>query len=62
MTRAIDIVLAACGVILLVAFLGILVSYVDRLPLTIVCLIGVAGAIYDFWRTLFRNNGGVAPR
>lgn len=63
--KILDMALAVIGLSFLVAYLAILVSYIDKLPLTIVCLIGVACAAYDFWRTFFRranNNGGAAPR
>jgi len=57
----VDRVLALLGLCLLVAYLAILVSYVAKPALTIVCIIGVAGAAFDFGRTFFgargNNNG-----
>jgi hypothetical protein len=46
------------------AFLFILAWWVRELDLTIVIIVGVAMAAYDFWRLAFRsdNNGRDATR
>jgi hypothetical protein len=40
------------GIVLLLAFLGVLVWWIKALPLTIIVLVVVSLMIYDFVRTL----------
>lgn len=55
-----DKILALVGLLLLVAYLGILVSFVAKPALTLVCVIGVGCAAFDFGRTFFGRRGSGA--
>lgn len=54
----VDRVLAVFSLAVFVAFLGIIVYFVTEADLAIVVLIVIAMAAFDFYRTVFRGNGG----
>jgi len=47
-----DRILAGLALLSVIAFLGVLVVYVGRIDLTIVVVIVVAMAVFDFYREL----------
>tara|TARA_B100000700_G_scaffold109692_1_gene123645 strand:+ start:308 stop:484 length:177 start_codon:yes stop_codon:yes gene_type:complete len=53
----IDKVIAAISLVLLIAFLGVVVAFVREIDLAIVILLGIGLASYDFWTSVFRNDG-----
>lgn len=63
----IDAILSMLALAGLIVFLFILAWWVREVDLTIVILIGIAMAAYDFWRSVFRrrnnnNNRQAAPK
>jgi len=51
-----DKILAVISIALLIGFMSIVVWYVGRTNLTVVVLLVLAMAVYDFWRE-FRTQG-----
>ena len=56
-----EIVTGSIGVILLLAFLGVLLWWIKSVPLTIIVVAGLAIMLYDFVTTLRYGEDG-APR
>lgn len=52
--KSLDVVLAVLALACFVLFVGIVAWIVTHVDLIIVLLIGIAMAIYDFWRTVLR--------
>lgn len=52
-----DKIVATISMAMLVAFMATVIGFVKELNLTIVVVIVLAMAIYDFWRTLSRGHG-----
>lgn len=52
----IDKVLAGASIVCLMAFLGIIVWFVPSPDLIIVTLVVLAMALFDFYRSTFRNG------
>jgi hypothetical protein len=52
-----DKIFAAVSLITLFAFVGVVLGYVAELDLTLVVVIVLLMATYDFWKTLWRGNG-----
>jgi hypothetical protein len=53
-----DIVLAFLALATLIAFLGIVVWKIGAIPLTVVAVVVIGMAIYDFWLTAGRDRNG----
>lgn len=53
-----DKLLAIVSLLVLGAFLGILVAWVPSVDLTVVVVIVLAMAAYDFYRSLFGSRNG----
>lgn len=53
-----DIVLATLAMATLIAFVGIVVWKIAAIPLTIVAVVVISMAIYDFWLTAGQNRNG----
>ncbi len=54
----VDRILAAFSLAVFIAFLGIIVYFVTEADLATVVVIVIAMAAFDFYRTVFRGNGG----
>lgn len=52
-----DKILATISLLMLIAFMGTVIGFVKEINLTVVVVIVLAMAIYDFWRTLKRGHG-----
>ena len=53
-----DKVLAIFSLALLIAFTGVIVWYIARPNLTVIVVLVVALAVYDFWRELWGSRKG----
>ncbi len=52
-----DKIFAAFSLIMLFAFVGVVLGFVAEVDLTIVVVIVLLMATFDFWKTLWRGNG-----
>lgn len=52
-----DKILATISLAMLIAFMGTVIGFVKEINLTVVVVIVLAMAVYDFWRTLKRGHG-----
>ncbi len=56
-----DIVTGVVGIVLLVAFLGVLVWWIKSVPLTVIVVCSLLVMLYDFVKTMRHGEDG-APR
>jgi len=56
MNPTIDKVIAVVAMACLIAFMAIVVVHVNRWNLTLVTVVGLLLAAYDFWRELFSGK------
>lgn len=47
-----DRILAAVSLLALIAFLGVLITFVKRIDLSVVVVVVIVMAVYDFYREL----------
>jgi len=52
-----DKIFAAVSLIALFAFVGVVLGFVAEVDLTIVVVVVLLMATYDFWKTLWRGKG-----
>jgi hypothetical protein len=54
----IDLILAFLALATLIGFVGIVVWKIASIPLTVVAVVVIGMAAYDFWLTAGRNGNG----